>query len=112
MGPTLRDRPGERCGLGPGLTRPPDEALRDPLKVNAVCRGHIARIGRASAFPVVADVGCDTPVPVEDLDGGRAEPDLDLSPDMRLSDQMAAITVLGFASRGTELLQSPLCQHR
>ena len=48
------------------------------------------RIGRVSAFPAAADMGGHTPVPVEDLDRGCAEPDLDLPAGKRVRDAVEA----------------------
>ena len=80
---------GRACeggGIRSRLSRPPDEARWCPVEVGAVRDGLVARIGRVSALPVAADVGHHAPVPVEDLDGGRGDLDLDVPAGKRVGD--------------------------
>jgi hypothetical protein len=76
MGLLADDRLDELSRAWPDRLGPTDHPRRSPLGVVAMDLGHVLRDGGEPTAGEAARVGSHPATPVEDLDGGGADPDL------------------------------------
>src|SRR5271167_983131 len=71
-------------GVRPDLAGPPAEPIRRPLGVAPVGAGHMVGVRAVLAAHVAALMDADALTAMEDLDGSRGDPHLDLGADERV----------------------------
>ena len=94
VGPGLEESLDEGGGVRSDPSAPGDQPRRAPVGVVAVRGGHVGGVGRVGALAAPAEVDGDAPVPVEDLDRGGGEPDIDLAAGQGVGDAVEAAVSL------------------
>ena len=91
VGPGFEESFDEGGGVGPDPAAPVDQSRRGPVRVGAVGGRHVGPIGGVGALAAGAEVNGDAPVPVEDLDGVRTDPNVDLAAGQRVRDTVEGV---------------------
>src|SRR5271168_1509296 len=81
-------------GVRPDLAGPTAEPIRRPLGVAPVGAGHMVGVRAVLAAHVAALVDADALAPMEDLDGSRGDPDVDLGADERVRNRIQKVVDL------------------
>src|SRR5208337_706654 len=81
-------------GVRPDLAGPPAEPIRRPLRVAPVGAGHMVGVRAVLAAHVTALMDADALAPMEDLDGARGDPHVDLGADQRVRDRIEEVVDL------------------
>ena len=84
MGPAFEHGADQAFGVRPDLAGPAAEPIRRPLGVAPVGAGHVVGVRAVLAAHGAALMGADALAAMEDLDGSRGDPHVDLGADQRM----------------------------